>query len=304
MTKIHEAAAVGFERAADAYERGRPEYSADAVEFVRAKLAELQKSRLNDRSFSSPTAVDGPRGLAVADVAAGTGKFTKVLASFSPELVATIAAVEPVAAMRTKCVEILTAHLEDFANSPATSRVAVLDGTAEKLPFADESLDVVTVAQAFHWFDGAQALVEIHRVMRPGGMLLMIWNVRDESFAWIREMTDLMVPYEGTAPRYRTMKWREAFDHQFESPLPAPLFSPLEMTSIKHVTLGTIETMLDRVASVSFVASLPLDDRTELLSKMRDLYLRELRSTASPAEREEPQLAMPYEAQVFICRGL
>lgn len=304
MTGIHEAAAVGFERAADAYERGRPEYSADAVNFVRAKLAEFLNSRVGAR-----------RGLAVADVAAGTGKFTKVLASFSPELVATIAAVEPVAAMRTKCAAVLAAYLEDFANSPATSRVEVgnspatsrvmvLDGTAEKLPFADQSLDVVTVAQAFHWFDGALALPEIHRVLRPGGMLLLIWNVRDESFDWIREMTDLMAPYEGTAPRYRSMKWRIAFDHQYESSLPAPLLSPLEMTSIKHVTVGTMDTMLDRVASVSFVASLPLVDRTELLSKMRDLYLRELRCAASPAVLEEPQLAMPYEAQVFICRRL
>jgi ubiquinone/menaquinone biosynthesis C-methylase UbiE len=266
MAEVHEAAAVGFERAADAYERGRPEYSTEAIEFVRAKLTEFRDAR----------------GLRVADVAAGTGKFTKVLASFPAELVDTITAVEPVSAMRTKCSDLLS----------ATSRATVVDGVAERLPFADAELDVITVAQAFHWFDGSRALPEVHRVLRPGGLLLLIWNVRDESIPWVREMTDLMVPYEGTAPRYRSLQWRRAFDAEHQSATNVkPHFSPLAFSAFKHITRGSMDVMLDRVASVSFVASLQAADRTKLLGQMRELYERQLSGAAD--------LAMPYESHIF-----
>jgi hypothetical protein len=125
-------------------------------------------------------------------------------------------------------------------------------------------------------------------------MLILIWNVRDESFAWIREMTALMTPYEGTTPRYRSMKWRNAFDR-------SSLFTPLVSTNIKHVVMASLDVMIDRVASVSFVAARPENERVELLAKMRELYEREFRSAASTAVSPAALLPMPYEAQIFVC---
>ena len=91
---------------------------------------------------------------------------------------ARITAVEPVAAMR--------AALE--RNCPT---VRAVDGTAEQIPVPDASADAVIAAQSFHWFDGERALPEIHRVLRPGGLLGMIWNVRDEASDWSERLTEI-----------------------------------------------------------------------------------------------------------------
>lgn len=274
---IHSAAAVGFSRAADAYERGRPEYPQEAIRFIADQLFDFQSAAR--RGTHDP--------LDVVDLAAGTGKFTRVLEIIregDPESIDSIIAVEPVAEMRVKCSEMI----ERFGSGHPSM---VLEGTAEKIPLSDASTDVITVAQAFHWFDGAKALPEIHRVLKPGGMLILVWNVRDEGFDWIRKMTSLMKPFEGNAPRYLSMKWREAFDR-------SDLFTPFELTTFKNPTTGTIETMLDRVASVSFVAALDSESRASLLGQMRELYTTQMGVDGVPAG----QMVMPYETNIFICR--
>ena len=140
---VNPVAAAGFGRAADVYERSRPSYPADAV----ARLV----SELDIRA-----------GRRVLDLAAGTGKLTRLLAEHGAELVA----VEPSAAMREAFVSVLPG-------------VPVHEGTAEKIPLADTSVDAVVVAQAFHWFDAPRALVEIARVLRPvGGLALDLERAR------------------------------------------------------------------------------------------------------------------------------
>src|SRR3954471_9902173 len=136
---MHPVAAAGFASAADVYERARPSYPVEAVEWM-ARRTGL-----------------GP-GSTVVDVGAGTGQLTRPL----PATGARVVAIEPVAEMRAK--------LDGFESH---------DGTAEELPLADASADVITVAQAFHWFDHARALPELHRVLRPGGHLALFWNSRD-----------------------------------------------------------------------------------------------------------------------------
>lgn len=127
---VHPAAARGFSRSSALYERARPGYPPAAV----AWLAECLGI--------------GP-GAAVLDLAAGTGRLTRLLATTGADVVA----VEPVAEMR------------------AAIGSGALAGTAEAIPVADGRVDAVTVGEAFHWFDGLRALAEIHRVLRPGGRL-------------------------------------------------------------------------------------------------------------------------------------
>ena len=132
---IHEAAARGFAQAVDAYERGRPGYPPEAVE----RLCE---------------AVGIGPGRAVLDLAAGTGKLTRLLVPTGAELVA----VEPVEQMRA-------------ALARALPEVTALAGTAEDVPLPAASVDAVVAGSAFHWFRGEEALAEIHRVLRPDGRL-------------------------------------------------------------------------------------------------------------------------------------
>ncbi|MGC0153212.1 class I SAM-dependent methyltransferase [Chromobacterium vaccinii] len=130
MSPIHQAARQGFAKEAQAYERGRPAYSPALAGWLRESLG-----------------VDA--GTVALDLGAGTGKFTRLLAGVAGE----VAAVEPVDQMRAE----LQAGLPGLK---------ALKGTAESIPLPDASVDVVTCAQAFHWFASEDALREIHRVPR------------------------------------------------------------------------------------------------------------------------------------------
>jgi SAM-dependent methyltransferase len=225
VSGIHPAARGGFALAADAYERGRPGYPEAAVEFLAARL------RL------------GP-GRTVVDLAAGTGKFTRPLLATGAEVVA----VEPVAEMR--------------AALPAAARA--VDGTAEAIPLRPASADAVTVAQAFHWFDGDAALAEIHRVLRSGGTLALVWNRRRMDDPLNRAVEELIAPYRGHTPALRTNAWRAAFER-------TDLFGPLEEHAFPNDQSLDADGLVDRVASISFIASLDEAARADVLQAVRAL---------------------------------
>lgn len=172
---IHRAAAEGFAQGADAYTRGRPDYPAEVVGWLRDRL------KL------------GP-GATVVELGAGTGKFTPRLL----ETGAKVVAVEPVAPMLAK----LTA---------AWPQVEARSGSATSIPLADGSADAVVCAQSFHWFATPEALAEIRRVLKPKGRLGLVWNVKDESVDWVARLEWIVIRHEGGAPQYRTGAWRRAF---------------------------------------------------------------------------------------------
>ena len=149
MGEIHDTAARGFPLATQAYEQGRPTYPSAAA-------ARLERE------------LDLRSGRVVLDLAAGTGKLTALLVGTR----ATVIAVEPVAEMRA-------------ALERALPSVTAYPGTAEAIPLDDSSVDAVTVGQAFHWFRGDEALAEIHRVLRPGGGLGIVFNSRDTTVPWV-----------------------------------------------------------------------------------------------------------------------
>ncbi|MDR7269510.1 SAM-dependent methyltransferase [Pelomonas saccharophila] len=247
---IHDAAQRGYTLAPDSYQRGRPEYPPALVAWL-----------------DSPLGVrDGAR---VVDLGAGTGKFTHLLARTG----AAVTAVEPVDAMRAKLAESLPG-------------VQTLAGAAEAIPLTDGEADVLVCAQAFHWFANAQALGEMHRVLKPGGRLGLVWNVRDEACDWVAAITEIITPYEGDAPRYYTGQWKRAFEGQ-------ALFAPLQLTEFPHSHEGSFEqVVIDRIASVSFIAALPAAERQAVEAKLRALQQRF-------AALREPVIAFPYVTQAW-----
>lgn len=242
--------ASAFDGTAVAYELGRPEYPDEALDWW------------DERGAFEP-------GFAVLDLAAGTGKLTRAL----PVHVCEVVAVEPLANMR-----------EQFAI--AIPDVQIVDGTAEEIPFPDESFDTVVVGQAFHWFDQRRALDEIARVLRPGGGLGLIWNEDDPTRAsWMagliearRSIADSPTKPSSASAGQSTGSVIEANAH----------FGSVEQKDFVWAEPSTVERILANVLSRSYVSSLPSDERLAVLTSVR-----------TAIEPLGEPIDYPYETTVF-----
>ena len=243
---VHREAAVGFERSADAYERGRPSYPEAAVAW------------LADRLGVTP-------GRIVVDLAAGTGKLTRLLVPYGARLIA----IEPVDGMRAK--------LQD-----AVPEAEALAGVADRMPLDDGVADAVTIAQAFHWFATDAAVAEIGRVLVPGGGLGLIWNLRDKEQGIPRAVSDIIEPFRGDTPTAYDPDWRRPLEQ-------SPLFGELEERSFPSEQVVDADGLAARFGSVSFVASLPDEQRERVLAQLRDLV-------------GDGSVRLPYRTQVFVTR--
>lgn len=148
--------ATSFGAQAGAYEIGRPEYPFEAVAWMLDPLP--------------------PGSRRIADVGAGTGKLTRALTAAAD---AEVVAVDPDPAMLS-------------ALRAAVPGVPTFVGTAESLPLPDASVDAVVLGQAWHWVDPVRGSREVGRVVRAGGVLGLVWNIRDDRVEWVRRLTDIM----------------------------------------------------------------------------------------------------------------
>ena len=167
-----------------------------------------------------------------------------------------------------------------------TPGVEVLDGRAEDIPLDSGSIDAVICAQAFHWFDVTKAVEEIHRVLKPGGTLGLIWNVRDESVEWVADLTRIIDPYAGDTPRYRTGRWKEPFAS-------SKFFHSLSEAHCQHEHAVSIDAAVDRVTSISFIAALPEAEKQTVTQKTRDVLHTHLDSTG------DDEIKFPYRVDLF-----
>jgi SAM-dependent methyltransferase len=154
---------------------------------------------------------------------------------------------------------------------------------AEAIPLAHDSVDAVTVAQAFHWFDTDRSLAEMRRVLRPGGRLGLVWNRRDESVPWVARLKDLLEPYEGFTPREWRRRWMRPEWTETG-------FTELEEGEFAYDQELDGEGLCGRVASISFIAALDEAERADLLVRVRELV----------AGFPEP-FVLPYRTAVFWC---
>jgi len=170
-----------FTGKADVYEQSRPDYPAEAIACIKEKCG------------LAP-------GCAVADIGAGTGKFTRLLMNAGWD----VTAIEPNDDMRNALQ----------LNFP---RLRIVGATAEATTLPDGALDAITVAHAFHWFDHAACKVEFARMLKPGGKIALLWNMRDESDTLTREHGALMKKHRvrGVVPEMEN--YREVYEAFFRS---------------------------------------------------------------------------------------
>lgn len=232
--------ATSFGQAAESYDQARPSYPSDAVDLLLT---------------TAPTQV--------VDVGAGTGKLTAALTAPGREVVA----VDPDEAM--------LARLRD-----RVSGVRTLVGTGESIPLPDASADLVTFGQAWHWVDVPAASAEVGRVLRPGGALGLLWNIRDTSEPWVAELGEVM----GSSAAERLIEGDDGVR------LAGP-FGPLAEQVVGWSMVFDAESLVALAASRSYVITAEPADRERILAGVRDLAVQ----VAAP----DGTITMPYNTHVF-----
>ncbi|MGH3496082.1 MAG: class I SAM-dependent methyltransferase [Nocardioidaceae bacterium] len=186
----------------------------------------------------------GDRPAKVLELGAGTGKLTASLVAQGHQVVAT----EPSGPM--------------LAQLTGSLNVRAVRSGAEQLPFRAGTFDVVTVAQAFHWFDHERAVPEIARVLRHGGHLALVWNFRDEAIPWIRKLGQII----GSEPHGEDLNLSSG------ALATASLFEPVQTKHFGFWQQLDRQALLGMVESRSYIAALTPAERAEILSRVGDLY--------------------------------
>lgn len=237
----HATAARSFDAAAEIYEASRPDYPTAAVEWMLP-----------------------PQARQVLDLGAGTGKLTSALVDRGLDVVA----VDP------------SGPMLDVLRRRVPAARALVAG-AEDLPLEDASFDVVTVAQAWHWVDPVRASTEVARVLRPGGTLSLVWNIRDESVEWIRRFGEIA----GSERSFRDLG---------ESPVVGPEFGELESAVFPWSRTMTPDEVLDLVRSRSWYLTADPERQSDM---MRDI------SGLVDDAAVEGVVEMAYVTEVFSARS-
>lgn len=235
--------ATSFGSVADVYERSRPGYPPDAVRWL-----------------------VGDTPVQVLDLGAGTGKLTRFLRDAGHDVIA----IDPSEPMLRRLMTALPG-------------VPALLGTAEAIPVPDASVDVVAVAQAFHWFNYDVAMPEIARVLRPGGRLALVWNIRDASVSWVDELWTLINPEEPRRIELAEIGGDAVFGV-------GNLFSSVESVTFSHTQRLDRDGLLGLVTSRSYVAIKAPEERAPLLDAVSAIY----------DEHAGPDgIVLPYVTQCF-----
>src|SRR5436190_11796645 len=238
--------ARAFGGAAEVYDRVRPGYPREAVGWFGIEP-----------------------GQTVVDLAAGTGKLTAPLLATGARVIA----VEPAEGM----LEVL--------RSRAPEAEALL-GTAEAIPLPGAAADAVLAAQAFHWFANDEALAEIHRVLRPGGTLGLVWNRRDLSDPAHAALERALDPWKGDTPRHRDDAWREVIAR-------SSLFEPHAQAELPNDHELPPGGLVGRAESTSFIAALPPETRRQAIAELNDFEA----AAAKP-------IVLPYVCELFAFRAV
>jgi ubiquinone/menaquinone biosynthesis C-methylase UbiE len=218
--------ARSFDLVADAYDRARPSYPDEAVDWL-----------LRDVRRTGGTTD-------VVELAAGTGKLTAQLLARR----CTVTATDPSEAMLRRLTR----------RAPAARALA---GTAEQVPVAARSADLVVAAQAFHWFDTGRVLDEVARVLRPGGELAVIWNTRDERIPWVKRLGRII----GSNDLEQRPDPSGAIDE-------TGMFETVERATFRFWQPLDGDSVRDLVASRSNVAVMSDFERERVLRKVDELY--------------------------------
>lgn len=188
----------------------------------------------------------------VADFAAGTGIFTKLLAAHPN----TVYVVEP----NLEMLSLAKIRLDGFPNC------IFVAGAAEKSPLAGESLDLITVAQAYHWLDPQKTRQEFRRILKPDGHVALIWNRRNTDAPFERGYEQLIQKY---STDYHLVNQRRLEDLDITS-----FFAPNipAYRIFEHTDNLSLEQAIGRTQSYSYMPETGTPEMARVIAELTQLF--------------------------------
>lgn len=248
---IHPSAAQGFSHSAALYQQVRPSYPAQLAQWLQGYFQTCPEPRC-------------------MDLGAGTGKFLPTLNALNAKIIA----IEPVAQMRAQL-------MEQYPD------IECLEGFSHALPCAEQSLDAVFCAQAFHWFANVESLDEIARVLKPHGDLFLIWNQRDVTVDWVNAIAELIYPMEGDTPRYHSGQWQKVMSAYTG-------FTQQHALTWRFEHVGDVEQVVSkRLMSTSFIAALEDAKKHQLKQRIEQIVQQYTGLSATD------EIAFPYVTHLY-----
>lgn len=229
LNTLHHSAQTGFTLSnISNYEKGRPSYSSKTIQMINKIIYEKYSKKSN---------------CSLLEIGAGTGKFTTAyfneITRFAWLKNCSYLALEP------------SDFVEYLKNLPLN--IQVEKGYGENIPCSNESMDAVLIAQAFHWMDNEKCVREIHRVLKPGCPLILIWNGYDSNVDWMKQYEDqVIIPrYPPDTPRYQSGEW----ENILKSDVGKTLFSPIHKKYSRNQISGDISMVVNRALSTSVISN-------------------------------------------------
>jgi len=243
-----------FTGLAGLYSQYRPDYPAAALDFI------IERCGLSDKSL-------------LVDVGCGTGISSRLFAARGIRVIG----IEPNADMRRQA--------ESESLSAGVASLSYREGRAEATGLPEASADAVLAAQAFHWFEPEAALREFHRILKPGGSVILLWNQRDESEPFTRA-------YGAGVRQLTNAESIEPYHGKGDTLLVSPLFQEGRRASFVHEQVLDEAGFLGRAFSVSYA---PRD------SESAKRYTEELRKVFQHFQKDG-QVVMRYDTSAFLAR--
>ncbi|EFA80552.1 putative SAM dependent methyltransferase [Heterostelium album PN500] len=251
------------------YLKGRPTLPLETIDYIRNNIKLTADSK-------------------ILDLAAGTGKFTQLLADHGG--FNDIIAVEPSPEFRDACTQVLTAIQKEQPNR-SDLKFQVLDGTATSIPMPDESVDALFVSQAFHWFSNEESLREMIRVLKRGAPLILVWCDMDVSNPIVRDAAAIFHEkyYDGVTPQFRSYKWKSAFENESLSNI---IDTDLHLERFRFDQKYTRDTLINRILSVSYVSLFSDEKKKQLIAEVDE-------ALAKHPETINSSFNYPYNVELY-----
>ncbi|EAL62446.1 hypothetical protein DDB_G0290001 [Dictyostelium discoideum AX4] len=258
------------------YVKGRPSYPIEAIKMLKEDLGLTIDSK-------------------IMDLACGTGKFSKMICEADFK---NVVCVEPSPEFRVDCSYVLKEFIDD-----KNKDIQVVNGLATSLPFENSTFDCICAAQSFHWYDNVDAIKEITRVLKPGGVLYLIWNNLSEDdnpiFQSTMELFRNNKQYtDDNSPKFRTGKWKQVFeDIKNDETLSKTLIDPnLQLRKFKNEQITNCEKIIATTLSISFIALFPQEKKDKLVSMIK----KSLDSLEDSKDNKD--FPMIYQTEVYFTK--